>query len=68
MKTPMSEKTQEMKEALEFLFPGTTKAIEEHCCPVCNEPIGEFRNVISKREYEISGMCQMCQDKVFGKD
>lgn len=57
-----------MKEALKFLFPGITKAIEEHRCPVCNEPIGEFRNVISKREYEISGMCQMCQDKVFGKD
>ena len=26
----------------------------------------EFKNEISKREYTISGMCQTCQDKVFG--
>lgn len=29
-------------------------------------PETEFRDEISRREYTISGMCQKCQDKVFG--
>ncbi len=37
-------------------------------CPTCRKPIGEFRNDLSRKEYEISGMCQSCQDSVFGKD
>ena len=35
-------------------------------CHTCNSPIGEFRDEISAREFEISGMCQDCQDKTFG--
>lgn len=38
-------------------------------CPTCGEDIrGPFRNAISEREYLISGMCQGCQDSVFGPD
>jgi len=39
-------------------------------CVFCGKPIylDDFRNEISKREYGISGMCQQCQDKMFGKD
>lgn len=32
------------------------------------EIIGEFRNYLSKKEYNISDLCQECQDKVFGDD
>ena len=32
----------------------------------CGGEANEFRDEISKREYTISGMCQKCQDKVFG--
>lgn len=28
----------------------------------------KFRNEISKREWLISGLCQECQDKIFGVD
>ncbi len=28
----------------------------------------EFRNEISRKEYTISGMCQKCQDSIFGVD
>lgn len=28
----------------------------------------EFRNEISITEFKISGFCQECQDKTFGKD
>lgn len=35
-------------------------------CVTCNENAYEFKDALSKREYEISGMCQVCQDKTFG--
>lgn len=45
-------------------------AIEANVCvakPIgCGEPITGFRDTISEREYRISGMCQNCQDDIFG--
>ena len=38
-------------------------------CRTCNAPTGDprlFRDELSLREYHISGMCQKCQDEVFG--
>lgn len=37
-------------------------------CPFCDNAIGigDFRDPLSLREYEISGLCQECQDEVFG--
>jgi hypothetical protein len=43
---------------------------------VCNKVLGcgrliqdvEFRDEVSEREYRISGLCQDCQDFVFGVD
>ena len=37
-------------------------------CPACDGKIdlSSFRDAISKREFEISGLCQKCQDKIFG--
>ena len=36
-------------------------------CPFCQATptYFEFRDALSAREYEISGLCQECQDKVF---
>ena len=46
------------------------KLVEQGLCPTCSKPIkeDEFRDELSKREFKISGMCQECQDKIFGKD
>jgi hypothetical protein len=33
----------------------------------CAGPATEFRDDLSRREYRISGLCQKCQDRVFGK-
>lgn len=45
-------------------------AIEADVCrpaPMgCGKPIDGFRDDLSAKEYRISGMCQTCQDKVFG--
>lgn len=39
------------------------------CCPMCEQPIntGTFRDSQSLAEYQISRLCQDCQDKLFGK-
>jgi hypothetical protein len=37
-------------------------------CALCDNPNTDFRNEKSIREYKISGMCQDCQDRVFGFD
>jgi uncharacterized CHY-type Zn-finger protein len=39
-------------------------------CPTCAilfDPEKDLRDELSKREYRISGMCQSCQDKTFGR-
>lgn len=39
------------------------------CVPApigCGQPVGPFRDELSAREYQISGLCQKCQDSIFG--
>jgi len=49
---------------------GRTTAIRGNRCvrsPFgCGGPANEFRDSLSVREYQISGLCQACQDRVFG--
>jgi hypothetical protein len=47
-------------------FGQQVKDVENKVCPVCKQKIGEFRDSLSRKEYEISGLCQKCQDEVFG--
>ncbi|KKL73055.1 hypothetical protein LCGC14_2078750 [marine sediment metagenome] len=68
MATPTS-KSPKMEELLEENF-GRTTAIESGQCvpePVgCGKSIGDFKDDQSEKEYRISGLCQICQDDVFG--
>jgi hypothetical protein len=43
--------------------------VEENRCPHCVKPIvaSDFKDALSRQEYTISGLCQECQDKVFGE-
>ena len=36
-------------------------------CVCCGKAATEFRDEISKREYQISSLCQHCQDEVFAQ-
>ena len=47
-----------------------TDAEAEKICVFCHKSIKmkDFRNELSRKEYKISGICQRCQDDVFGKD
>jgi hypothetical protein len=51
------------------IFPDMYKLKEAGKCPTCGTIIDQkaFRDRLSVKEYGISGMCQKCQDKVFGK-
>ncbi len=43
--------------------------IDKGRCPFCCkriESLKEFRDGKSAKEFDISGMCQKCQDEVFG--
>lgn len=64
-----SIKDEEVEQFLEKLS-GRTAAIRANRC--INPPlgcgksvIGEFRDVLSLKEYKISGLCQICQDEIF---
>jgi protein-disulfide isomerase len=41
---------------------------KDYRCSVCGERVnkGEFRNEVFMREFKSSGLCQECQDTVFG--
>jgi len=44
------------------------EAKEKGVCVTCGNKIkmGDFKDRISIKEYEISGLCQKCQDDTFG--
>lgn len=48
-------------------FSKEVEAVEDKRCPICGIKINmiEFRDELSKKEYEISGLCQRCQDDIF---
>ena len=41
-------------------------AVAERSCATCSGEAKSFRNAKSEKEYTISGMCQPCQDSIFG--
>ena len=47
---------------------GTNRAesIKANKCTLCCKPATKFTDVLSEREFRISGMCQVCQDGTFG--
>jgi len=49
-------------------MPRSWALVQEGKCPICQHEIrlNDFRDQASVREYQISGMCQTCQDEIFG--
>ncbi len=52
------------------IFPEAPGKVREGKCPFpgCDKNILGFRDILSLREFGISGMCQECQDDTFGKE
>ena len=67
----MIERDPVIQNFLENVFPEETKRVKEGKCPFCGKKINpetEFKDDLSKKEFEISGMCQACQDNIFKED
>jgi hypothetical protein len=48
-------------------FGKEVEAVHSGNCPTCRKPINmnDFKDMLSRKEFRISGMCQECQDGVF---
>ncbi len=46
------------------LFPEALIAMNKGICPTCGVEITGFRDILSRKEYEITGVCQACQDRI----
>lgn len=57
-------------DALAKMTFGRTKseATKKEICVMCGEPVGEFRDELSAREFQISQLCQKCQDVIFSDE
>lgn len=70
MATP-TKKHPKIEAFLEETFGRTTAITGNMCVPRpagCGGPATEFRDQKSEKEYRISGLCQKCQDAIFGVD
>lgn len=56
----------QLSEHAKQMFPDAQALINQGKCPLCKEFILIFRDKQSVKEYKISGMCQDCQDMMFG--
>jgi len=66
-----TKKAEEMDKAIDAFNPSGRKrvdSIKQDTCSWCGKPATEFRDELSCKEYIISGLCQECQDKTFGKE
>lgn len=62
-----TEKAPEIEVALSsILGVSRRKSIYQNVCATCGLPAHKFRDALSEKEFTISGMCQACQDLVFG--
>lgn len=51
-----------------MIFEKEISRVAEGKCPFCNRVIDptQFRDELSRKEHRISGLCQECQDEMFG--
>ena len=64
----MIDRDPKLQKFINTLFPEEAARINEGKCPFCGKVIdveNEFKDDLSRREFEISGMCQSCQDDFF---
>jgi hypothetical protein len=64
-----TKKSKEIDETIKNLFGfDRVQSITKRVCVFCGVSVDEnsFKDELSKKEFTISGICQSCQDKVFG--
>jgi len=66
MMTPLDQTKEDM--ALRLFGRSRTVAMSNGQCVKCGEFNLEFNDELSRKEYGISGLCQCCQDSIFGTE
>ena len=62
-----SEKSPAIENFLNGILHGDRSAtIRADKCVICGGDANVFRDLLSRKEYRISGLCQKCQDATFG--
>lgn len=56
-----------LEEVSKLMAAPRSTAFTAQSCVMCGNEATEFRDELSKKEYSLSGMCQVCQDKFFGE-
>ena len=66
--TQMMNELDNAKEEMAFTLFGRSRvlAIAGKGCVKCGESAVDFRDELSRKEFGISGLCQGCQDGIFG--
>ena len=65
-KFPVPDTSSIQPRPADLLFPDRIPKMKMHICVTCNGKVEGFRDELSQKEFLISGMCQTCQDEVFG--
>ena len=65
------EKSSEMVKVLDTISlsmfgKSRSEAIRQNICVNCGGEADRFVDIKSKREFALSGLCQNCQDSIFG--
>ena len=55
------------RKIMEAVAPEALKRVDKGLCLVCEKPVKreDMKNKISLKEFDLSGMCQSCQDNFF---
>lgn len=62
-----TRKSDSIRQAINaFAGVDTEKSIREDVCVMCGQKAQDFRDLLSQKEFSISGICQKCQDETFG--
>lgn len=58
------------KAILDVFYPEAGQKFDDGLCVICETPIHDkdFKDTISRKEYEITGLCQKCQDETYSDD
>jgi protein-tyrosine phosphatase len=64
-KYPVPDVSNIQKRQADVLYPDRIPKMKAHVCMTCNGRVEGFRDEPSQKEFLISGMCQLCQDKIF---
>ncbi len=63
---PVPDVSNVQKRPADILFPDRIPKMKACLCMTCTGKVEGFDSELSQKEFLISGMCQKCQDSIFG--